>query len=103
MSMTSYFISTKHAACYLKLSRFPRFLFFVLFIFFREPRDDALEQGINKPKFCFKKEEIYDKVQISDVWLFTELTIADRRNKREIRHLENELPKWQVLVDNVTG
>ncbi|XP_045188939.2 microspherule protein 1-like isoform X2 [Mercenaria mercenaria] len=32
-----------------------------------------------------------------------ELSVADRRNKREIRHLEQELPKWQVLVDSVTG
>ena len=32
-----------------------------------------------------------------------ELAIADRRNKREIRNLEQELPKWQVLVDSVTG
>lgn len=32
-----------------------------------------------------------------------ELNIADRRIKQEIRHLENELPKWQVLVDSVTG
>jgi len=32
-----------------------------------------------------------------------ELDIADRRQKREIRHLEQELPKWQVLVDSVTG
>uniref|UniRef100_A0A0B6ZXH4 FHA domain-containing protein n=2 Tax=Arion vulgaris TaxID=1028688 RepID=A0A0B6ZXH4_9EUPU len=29
--------------------------------------------------------------------------MVDRRNKREIRHLEQELPKWQVLVDSVTG
>jgi hypothetical protein len=33
----------------------------------------------------------------------TELMIADRRQKREIRHVEQELPKWQVLVDSVTG
>ncbi|XP_025096387.1 microspherule protein 1-like [Pomacea canaliculata] len=32
-----------------------------------------------------------------------DLTLADRRSKREIRHLEQELPKWQVLVDSVTG
>ena len=32
-----------------------------------------------------------------------ELFIADRRQKREIRQLEQELPKWQVLVDSVTG
>ena len=33
----------------------------------------------------------------------SELALVDRRNKREIRHLEQELPKWQVLVDSVTG
>jgi len=32
-----------------------------------------------------------------------ELSVIDRRQKREIRHLEQELPKWQVLVDSVTG
>ncbi|CAL1531770.1 unnamed protein product [Lymnaea stagnalis] len=32
-----------------------------------------------------------------------ELSLVDRRNKREIRHLEQEIPKWQVLVDSVTG
>lgn len=32
-----------------------------------------------------------------------ELTLADRKAKREIRHLENEIPKWQVLVDSITG
>ncbi|KAH9492852.1 Microspherule protein 1 [Bulinus truncatus] len=32
-----------------------------------------------------------------------ELALNDRRNKREIRHLEQEMPKWQVLVDSVTG
>lgn len=32
-----------------------------------------------------------------------ELACTDRRIKEEIRHLENELPKWQVLVDSVTG
>ncbi|XP_067686518.1 microspherule protein 1-like [Haliotis asinina] len=32
-----------------------------------------------------------------------ELAIADKRNKREIRHLEQELPKWQVQVDSITG
>lgn len=42
----------------------------------KEPKDDVVEQ---------------------------ELAIADRRNKREIRTLEQELPKWQVLVDSVTG
>ena len=35
--------------------------------------------------------------------IFVELAVSDRRNKKEIRHLEQELPKWQVLVDSVTG
>ena len=38
-----------------------------------------------------------------NILILSELTIADRRQKKEIRHLENELPKWQVLVDSVTG
>ncbi|KAE8616287.1 hypothetical protein XENTR_v10008766 [Xenopus tropicalis] len=32
-----------------------------------------------------------------------ELTVADRRQKREIRQLEQELNRWQVLVDSITG
>ena len=37
------------------------------------------------------------------VFLFAELAVFDRRQKREIRHLENEITKWQYLVDSVTG
>lgn len=29
--------------------------------------------------------------------------ISDRHQKREIRQLEQELPRWQVLVDSITG
>lgn len=36
-------------------------------------------------------------------FLLAELTMADRRQKREIRQLEQELHKWQVLVDSITG
>lgn len=32
-----------------------------------------------------------------------ELMISDRHQKREIKQLEQELPRWQVLVDNITG
>lgn len=32
-----------------------------------------------------------------------ELSLADRKNKREIRTIENELTRWSVLLDNVTG
>ncbi|XP_063225038.1 microspherule protein 1 isoform X2 [Bacillus rossius redtenbacheri] len=35
--------------------------------------------------------------------LETELALSDRQAKNEIRHLENELGRWQVLVDTVTG
>lgn len=29
--------------------------------------------------------------------------ISDRHQKKEIRQLEQELPRWQVLVDSITG
>lgn len=32
-----------------------------------------------------------------------ELALNNRKTKREIRQLENEIPKWQVLVDSITG
>ena len=35
--------------------------------------------------------------------LSRELSLADRKAKRELRLLENEIPKWQVLVDSITG
>uniref|UniRef100_A0A182PHF0 FHA domain-containing protein n=1 Tax=Anopheles epiroticus TaxID=199890 RepID=A0A182PHF0_9DIPT len=35
--------------------------------------------------------------------LETELALADRKSKKEIRHLENELTRWSVLVDTITG
>lgn len=44
-----------------------------------------------------------------NIWYFilsssnAELSVFDRRQKREIRHLENEITKWQYLVDSVTG
>nr|XP_047912309.1 microspherule protein 1 [Anser cygnoides] len=40
---------------------------------------------------------------VRDEVLEHELTVADRRQKREIRQLEQELHKWQVLVDSITG
>ncbi|XP_037076866.1 microspherule protein 1-like, partial [Pollicipes pollicipes] len=38
-----------------------------------------------------------------DELLERELHLADRRAKREIRRLETETRRWQVLVDGVTG
>jgi microspherule protein 1 len=38
-----------------------------------------------------------------DEALEIELALTDRKNKREIRQLENELSRWNVLVDSLTG
>lgn len=38
-----------------------------------------------------------------DESLDIELALADRKNKREIRAIENELSRWSVLLENVTG
>lgn len=38
-----------------------------------------------------------------DDTLEIELALADRKNKKEIRSLENELIRWNVLVDSLTG
>uniref|UniRef100_A0A674HN07 Microspherule protein 1 n=1 Tax=Taeniopygia guttata TaxID=59729 RepID=A0A674HN07_TAEGU len=51
-------------------------------------------------------EELLDDSKLRDVRdevLEHELTVADRRQKREIRQLEQELQRWQVLVDSITG
>ena len=46
------------------------------FIITREAKDDNLEQ---------------------------EISLADRRNKREIRLLEGEIPLWQVIVEKLNA
>jgi microspherule protein 1 len=51
-------------------------------------------------------EELINDVELTeaqDEALEQELAVADRHAKKEIRHLENELGRWQVLVDSVTG
>ncbi|XP_054752656.2 microspherule protein 1-like [Lytechinus pictus] len=51
-------------------------------------------------------EDMMDDSQLQDPRdeiLEHELAAFDRRQKRQIRHLEDEIPKWQVLVENVTG
>jgi microspherule protein 1 len=35
--------------------------------------------------------------------ILTDMFLCFRHAKKEIRHLENELGRWQVLVDSVTG
>lgn len=44
-----------------------------------------------------------DLLDHKDEALEIELALADRKNKKEIRHLENELSRWTVLVDSLTG
>uniref|UniRef100_A0A8C5HJM6 Microspherule protein 1 n=1 Tax=Gouania willdenowi TaxID=441366 RepID=A0A8C5HJM6_GOUWI len=51
-------------------------------------------------------EQMLDDVKLKetrDELLEHELMISDRHQKREIRQLEQELPRWQVLVDSITG
>ncbi|XP_037227176.1 microspherule protein 1 [Falco rusticolus] len=49
-------------------------------------------------------EDMLDDNKLNPLPPFSpELTVADRRQKREIRQLEQELHKWQVLVDSITG
>ncbi|XP_037108208.1 microspherule protein 1 [Syngnathus acus] len=51
-------------------------------------------------------EQIVDEIKLKesrDEILEHELMITDRHQKREIRQLEQELPRWQVLVDSITG
>ncbi|XP_039277408.1 microspherule protein 1 [Nilaparvata lugens] len=55
--------------------------------------------------FSDAEEAINDAelTEMRDPALEQELSLSDRRSKKEIRMLENELGRWQVLVDSVTG
>lgn len=63
------------------------------------PRDNHIlnfldaEANINDGELYEPKDEFIDH----------ELAVADRKAKKEIRHLEAEIQKWQVLVDKVRG
>ena len=46
---------------------------------------------MKRPNFLHKKKHLN-----GNIYIF-------RLAKKEIRHLENELGRWQVLVDSVTG
>lgn len=64
------------------------------------PRGDAF-LNFSDAEDVLNDNELKDEPK--DEIIDAELTIADRKNKREIRTLENELGRWQVLVDSVTG
>uniref|UniRef100_A0A8C5APW5 FHA domain-containing protein n=1 Tax=Gadus morhua TaxID=8049 RepID=A0A8C5APW5_GADMO len=51
------------------------------------------EQMVDEAKLKDSRDEVLEH----------ELMISDRHQKREIRQLEQELPRWQVLVDSITG
>lgn len=42
-------------------------------------------------------------IDSKDDALEMELALSDRTNKKKIRHIENELSRWTVLVDSLTG
>ncbi|EDW19621.2 microspherule protein 1 [Drosophila mojavensis] len=63
-------------------------------------------QGTDQPlSFSDAEDQLFDQdlQEPRDEALEIELTLADRRNKRDIRLLENELSRWGVLVDSVLG
>lgn len=58
------------------------------------------------PSFSDFEETVNDSelmVEQKDENLDLEMALVDRKNKREIRTIENELSRWSVLLDNVTG
>uniref|UniRef100_A0A8B9UTW9 Microspherule protein 1 n=1 Tax=Anas zonorhyncha TaxID=75864 RepID=A0A8B9UTW9_9AVES len=62
-----------------------------------------LPKGDQVLNFSDAEDMLDDSKLNSLLSLSPELTVADRRQKREIRQLEQELHKWQVLVDSITG
>lgn len=58
------------------------------------------------PSFSDYEDTVNDSELINefkDENLDTEMSLADRKSKREIRTLENELSRWSILLDSVTG
>lgn len=64
-----------------------------------------LPDGDTNINFSDQEDKLNDAelAEVRDEALELELALADRRSKKEIRHLENELPRWAVLVDSITG
>ncbi|XP_046825258.1 microspherule protein 1 isoform X2 [Vespa velutina] len=65
----------------------------------------SLPRGEHVLNFSDAEDMIADAelMEQKDEAVDIELVTLDRKNKREIRMLENELGRWQVLVDSVTG
>lgn len=64
-----------------------------------------LPDGDYNVNFSDQEERLNDNElnEPRDEALEMELMLSDRKAKREIRQLENELPHWTVLVDSITG
>ncbi|XP_043492158.1 microspherule protein 1 [Polistes fuscatus] len=65
----------------------------------------SLPKGEHVLSFSDAEDMIVDAelMEQKDEAVDVELVTLDRKNKREIRMLENELGRWHVLVDSVTG
>jgi len=69
---------------------------------------DQIVQPLPKAEQIQSFSDIEDQVndneliEFKDEHLEVELALADRHTKMEIRHLENELSRWAVLVDSLT-
>lgn len=65
----------------------------------------CLPRGEHVLNFSDAEDMINDNelIEPKDELIDSELATADRKNKKEIKMLENELGRWQVLVDNVIG
>lgn len=51
-------------------------------------------------------EELLDDKQLTEpanMLVQKEMALNDKKHKKEIRNLEQELPKWQVLVESISG
>lgn len=65
----------------------------------------ALPKGDHILNFSDAEDLLNDAelVDPKDETLEVELSLADRKNKKEIRQIEGELSRWTVLVDSLTG
>ncbi|KAI4478224.1 PREDICTED: microspherule protein 1 [Polistes canadensis] len=65
----------------------------------------SLPKGEHVLSFSDAEDMIVDAelMEQKDEAVDVELVTLDRKNKREIRMLENEIGRWHVLVDSVTG
>lgn len=67
--------------------------------------DQTVSTAEHAVSFSDAEEQINDAElsETKDDNLEQELSLADRRNKREIRMLEGEIPLWQVIVEKLNA